>query len=722
MSLPISRPTSTDTAVSLLSSATSCNTQSDTPRHTSLIDNYPSIALPLRRLKQLEGSDDVPTLLTYSEKFTNSLFTFVSSMPDRLPREKSTDSEYALAHAAVLFVMKQFSASVTRIHPIPKQLHSEGLAAALEMLDMVISSLVALLDNAYLGKMLPPPPSQDLHRALAVKVRSSTAPQPPSSRSSTLQVCSSPATQKPTIGDRKSLIEMVDEARLVECQSVETISQARETSSLQSKTDSVVARISHATLEVPSISPPGSKERVELPSGPPATLAGESTTTLTTSTISSTVQSRSKNSRIIQRFLRLSFNFPFARSKEKLVPGFLPSEISGIVSGTELSPPVGSGLADGKFDDAKLEVRSVSELMDLVTSKAIVSQPELKELFFTTFRWYLPAKVFISELADRFRASSGLEPAQAKIWLEWQQKHDNNQLRIMNLILIWLKQYWIPDLDNQEALPLLQEFALSHLVNYPDETLVFRIIHALNDVEKRTISRQKALRNHWNMLNSGTLVTPPDPSGFNLVISSRRSQLCKLLQFDSPEGRVEFARQLTIYFSELHGRLDADSFVWGHYHDLENDAVKMANMISGQEEGLREWVVASIQSIPDLEQREVIVHFWFGIAQWFNDSRYANINELLNWGRSGYMKQSRMRRAQNLPCIQTLFSVKEGIDRLKDTIDLMPERPNYDRYSLLAKCIADLDHAKLSYKFTKCDAIQKWIETQLIADLPDPKP
>ncbi|KAK7469289.1 cell division cycle-related protein [Stygiomarasmius scandens] len=729
------------TASSVASQTSSCRTQTNFHPHFCLIDVYPSIARPIHKLRQLEGSADVSTLLILSEKFTSSLSTFVTSMPNRLPRDKHPESDYVIAHSAVLFVMKQFAASVARIDPV---FEAEGLAASLEQLDLVISTLGNLLATARVCKVLPPAPPLDIHRNGAMRIKPPASPQPSTStlsRSSTLCV---PPSQRCS---RKSLVEMVEEAKFAaESPKVETPPPIPEddTSSLETKADSVEVRISHATIEETSIPANHSVKNVKLLS--PTTPSDESKSISETRTIASTVQTISKNSKVIRRFLQLSFNLPFTRSKEKLAQS--PGVSEQPIVQHNPSPPGGPGLAPVKLEDAKLGARSIPEIMDLVTGKEIISKPELKELFFTTFRWFLPAKVFVQELSERYRAPSNLSPTQAKIWGEWQQKHDNTQLRIMNLVLMWIQQYWIPELDNKEALPILQEFALSHLVTYPDENLVYRIIKALDDAEKRTVSRQMTLREHWDLLNSGTLVAPPESSGFNLVISPGRNHLCKLLQFDSPEGKVEFTRQLTVYFSELYARLDADCFVWGHYHGVENEAIKLSNVISCQEEGLREWVIASIQSISDPVERENMIHFWFAIAQncadigssspvlrimhaltkmnetfqWFNHQRYAGLKELLNWGRSGYMKQSRMRRAQNLPCIQTLFSVKEGIERLKDMISVVPEHASYDRYSLLAKCIADIDHAKLSYKFTKLPAVQEWIGTQLTQYIPDPKP
>ncbi|KAF5369484.1 hypothetical protein D9758_002755 [Tetrapyrgos nigripes] len=598
-----------------------------------------------------------------------------------------------------------------------------------------------------------PVPSAERSQLLLASERSSkdvSRPPRESTSSQTLRRSSPSAETSPPLPPPKtttpmSVIEIVDQARRAELASECGEESAGSSEQLQS----VSEESDRSSVDGPSEC---SSPSCNTPSRLTVHIDSSMTTLASTQTSASSV---STNSRIVRRIIQFKPSMLSFRSKSKTSP----LDVSGSSGHDDLLHSDPTSSSEDEIGDERavetanaeaqftLQARSLQEVLDLVTGKEMTLKQGLKDVFFQTFRWYLEPVKFVQELQKRFiEYFPRMNPDQEKIAREWQVKNSSTPLRIIHLILTWLRQYWIPELDN-EAFEPLQTFAKEWLTNYPDEALIWRLLQALNDVQNGVANRQTAVKDHWDLLNSGTLILSPSPTGFKVFTHTGAPVAGMLSDFDTPSGRLEFSRQLTAYLSELYAGIDADSLVWGHYKGVDTEGVRTARLISEQEKGLEEWVVASvIANFKDLAEMSHLASFWFNVLKncnqfgnfsavrsivnslvkldevykWFDPVRKQHLAALNQWAAPA--KQWRMLRARNSPCIHPISSVKENIDRCKNEVGRAPEYASYGRYSLLARAIDDLHHAKLSYKFNKTPHIQEWIERELKARHPIPIP
>lgn len=277
----------------------------------------------------------------------------------------------------------------------------------------------------------------------------------------------------------------------------------------------------------------------------------------------------------------------------------------------------GSIRLDHKGD---IKAASLTSLVRILTTIESVTNQEFIPTFFVCFRFFTTPRLFLQALINRFNETppNKYNPIQLEVWI---RSRVNDHIRIAKAILLWLELYWKPDVDN-EVLPDLKQFVIHHLVLVIPPGLGDAVLEALDLVDgDSTFCRRSRKAHDLNFVYNHGGRTEIPPNDFTLKINPEHPIGKQILTFDSPSGREEFARQLTICVSEKFRQVDPeDAIKYWHLKEQKSSGAnamevgRILREIIEIERALCSWVTFSILDEISRSDRRIFIEFWLDVS------------------------------------------------------------------------------------------------------------
>lgn len=526
-----------------------------------LEESFPSILSTVEVMKTLEMSKNFDGIRPLAPLFSSCLRTILRSM-DVLPCEVRLNPAYEVAQYGVIFTANLFTGQVSKISSSSKG--AERFFAALEMVEMTISSLRSFLK-------------------IAERLLKESKPLPAVPTELVPDECS-PA---PLVNIVREVLETEDNTAGATSHETADISQTTDNSLEKKKTrprrHSIIRRIvgRNSIASKVSLFSCGTKSSMTLVNC-----------------------DKAKPSRLLepQFVLRQSALY-------YLADPYCP-EID-----VEMPVPTGDTAAVRLAQNGSMKAASVTALVRMLTSKESVLDPEFTTTFFISFRFFMTPTRFYEELVNRFneQPSTDLSPAQLRIWARYAM---GVHIRIGKTLLMWLDLYWKPEVDH-EVLEALQAFTLERLVPELPEGLVGQILQGLDSIsgDEPMCRRIRKAKDLEFIYHRSIAVAPSPGQSFKITIEGDLDATAQLLRFNTPAGREEVARQLTIRLSELFQQVDPeDAVIHWHRANQDSEAGKTLQQIVLLERALCLWITNTVLQQPSLRERRRFLEFWLDIA------------------------------------------------------------------------------------------------------------
>ncbi|KAG6816238.1 hypothetical protein H0H87_007475, partial [Tephrocybe sp. NHM501043] len=572
----------------------------------SLEKSFPSILSTLRFIRALEGAVDADGLRPLCEVFFSCLDQIVSSMAD-LPHGVRYEPEYEVAHFAVTHAETLLRAVVSPQVEAKKTTPSD-YTTTLKHVELVVTTLRTFLSAA--------------ERALA---SSKPLPELPELHTQCLPL-------SPVQEDSESLLDVVEELKKSEVVIAGFLTSQCQDETADASDDLASRRKSqYGTI----ISKVVRRRATTNGSLAPQFDSYGSTPTLVDPKVMDCADAENSSS---DPLARESF---LAEIKQKLedMP-YLPRRSAIYILADPYNPeedvdmplPSGDAFSVRLDHNGVVKAASLTALVRILTSIDGVLDQDFIPMFFVCFRFFTTPSVFLDALIQRFDETAPAENLTALQLEVWVKSRVNDQIRVAKTVYLWLDLYWKPDADG-EVLSALQEFALDRLVGKVPQKLADDILTALNlvggDVPFCRRSRKAHDLNYFYH-QGGRVVLPPnnyiDEPDLSLPVDGDTDQFriaLQLLQFNTPSGKEEFARQLTLHASKLFRQVDPEDAI--KYWDLkeqssrkeEADTMEVSlalKTIIESERALCSWVTFSVLDEHTPRERKVVLEFWLDIS------------------------------------------------------------------------------------------------------------
>jgi RasGEF N-terminal motif/RasGEF domain len=541
-----------------------------------LEESFPSIISTVNIMKGLEKSNDVDGIQSLSQVFSTCLQSIIRSM-DSLPSEVRLDPAYEVAQYAVIFTGNLFTGQVHKLSSSRGSEQTEMLLMVLEMVELTVSSLRTLLETAEkLTKERKPLP------ALPIDIADE-------------HVVQQPAT----------LINTVSELMNTEDNTGATSSEPRDSDT------------SHTT----DITAPLEKKQKKLSKrsiirriigrrsiSSKASLFSHETKSSVTLVAPTDAQPKPPEPKFVLRQSALYY----------LADPYCPA------IDVEMPIPTGDTVAVSLDHNGSMRAASLTALVRMLTSKDSVLDPELTTTYFICFRFFTTPTLFLKELVTRFdeQPAVDLNPAQLRIWTRYAM---GVRIRVGKIILMWLDLYWKSEMDH-EVLEPLQKFALERLAQELPQGLAGHILQGLDVVngDEPFCRRTRKAKDLEFVYHKSTAKALPPAPNFEFTLELDLDATAQLLKFDTPAGREEVARQLTVKFSDLFQQVDPeDAVVYWHYHgsqdpasnsDPRSEVGRMLQQIVQSECALCMWITYTVLQLSTLQDRCRLLEFWLDVA------------------------------------------------------------------------------------------------------------
>jgi RasGEF N-terminal motif/RasGEF domain len=540
-----------------------------------LEESFPSILSTVDVMKGLKKSKEVDGILSLSQVFSTCLRTIIRSM-DVLPREVRLDPAYEVAQYGVIFTGNLFSGQVHKMISSSGPTGVEMLCMALEIVELTVSSLRTFL-------------------TIAGKLVSEIKPLP----ALPIVVAVVPAVEEPA-----PLVNIVNEVMDSDDNAGATSSEDFSTSHMNAPGTTVPLEKRKRRLSKSSII------RRIVGRGSIASKASlfthktkSSATLVARDALTTDVKERLPEPRFVLRQSALYY----------LADPYCP-EID-----VEMPVPTGDTVAVRLDQNGTMKAASLTALVRMLTSRDSVLDPELATTFFICFRFFTTPTRFFEGLINRFdeQPSAHLNPAQLRIWT---REAMAVRIRVGKVILMWLDLYWKPDMDH-EVLEALQTFALDRLVQECPEGLVGHILEGLDSVSgDKPFCRRARKAKDLDFIYQQSMVGTPLPGPiFEITIDAGLAVTAQLLKLNTPSGREEVARQLTVRMSDLFQQVDPEDAVmhWhrhGNQHSDHSEVGRTLQQIVQSECALCFWITHTVLQLSTLSERCRLLEFWLDIA------------------------------------------------------------------------------------------------------------
>jgi hypothetical protein len=533
----------------------------------SLEESFPSILSTVDVMKTLDTSNNVDGIRSLSQVFSTCLRSIIRSM-EILPCEVRLNPAYEVAQYGVIFTGNLFTGQVSKLSS--SRVSTDAFSMSLEMAQMTISSLRSFLRIAERlvkkSKPLPALPAEAVVEELA---------------------CQEPAPLVKIVNEvlNEGDISGDNDSHDVGISSIADTSLDRKRK--RPRTSSIIRRIVGRRSVASKASLFSSKTKSS------ATLVN------CDAVLTTDAKPRPPEPPFVLRQSALYY----------LADPYCP-EID-----VEMPVPSGDTAAVRLDQSGSMKAASLTALVRMLTSKDSVLDLDFTTTFFISFRFFTTPTRFYEELVKRFdeQPPADLNPAQLRIWTRYAM---GVRLRVGKAILMWLDLYWKPDMD-YEVLEALQAFSIDRLVHELPEGLAGHILQGLDSVggEEPICRRMRKAKDlEFAYHQSLAVAAPPSSTNCEITIKVDLDLTAQLFQLNTPAGREEVTRQLTIKFSNQFQQVDPEDAVVHWYRDQDSEASRTLRQIVFSERALCLWITHTILEQSSLRDRCRILEFWVDIA------------------------------------------------------------------------------------------------------------
>lgn len=675
-----------------------------------LEDSFPSILSTVDIMQSLKTSKNIDGIRSISQVFSTCVRTIIRSM-DVLPSQVRLDPAYEVARYGVIFTGNLFTGQVSKISSSSVPDGAEMSSMALEMAEMTISSLRSFLKIAErLVKERKPLPAVPTEFVVDEPAAHMTAP----------------------------LVNIVNEILDTEgiagattshdCDTSGTTNVSLEKKKKRLRRNSIIRRI----VKRGSIASKASLFSYRT----------RSSVTLVNREVNNSLTTDEKPRPPEPTFvLRQSAMY-------YLADPYCP-EID-----VAMPVPTGDTAAVRLDQHGSMKAASITALVRMLTSKDSVLDPEFTTTFFISFRFFMTPTRFYEELAKRFdeQPLADLNPAQLRIWTRYAM---GVHIRVGKAILMWLDLYWRPDMDH-EVLEALQAFTVERLVCELPEGLAGHILQGLDSVggDEPICRRTRKAKDLEFVYDRSMVVAPPPCPTFEIIIDADLDVTAQLLKFNTPAGREEVARQITVELSDQFQQVDPEDAVMYWHRNQDSEAGRTLQQIVISERALCLWTTYTVLQQSSVRERCRLLEFWLDVAtrclrlRNFSGAnciyggvsnsaigrmkktildvsipskhQYGALQTFLE-GRDNY---SDYRQALTLveptvpmiaPLIRDVTSAMDVVPTAIGCTDECEEKNliNFNSYRITSKTVRAMESCLIPYKFSKDDAFQAWIRVRL---------
>ncbi|KAG6897648.1 hypothetical protein C0992_012627 [Termitomyces sp. T32_za158] len=378
--------------------------------------------------------------------------------------------------------------------------------------------------------------------------------------------------------------------------------------------------------------------------------------------------------------------------------------------------------------NGEIKSASLTALVRILTTIESVKNQEFIPTFFVCFRFFTTPRLFLQALIHRFneRPPDDYNPLQLEVWI---RDRVNDHIRIAKAVLLWLELYWKSDVDN-EVLPDLQYFVIHHLVFVIPPGLGDAVLEALDLVDGDSPFCRRSRKAHdlnFVYKHGGRVDIPPND--FTIKIYPDHLTGKQILSFDSPSGREEFARQLTIYISEKFRQVDPEDAIQ-YWHLKEQKSSTVTTMEVGQilraiiefERALCSWVTFSILDEISRTNRRTFIEFWLDISASVNLSSKQQFRVLQRFfdGHDNYANYREVLSSVEptvpmlAPLIRDVVSVLNVVAASIETDEKSRHKLiNFRSYRVVLKTVRAMESWLIPYELRNSDDFHVWLETVL---------
>lgn len=698
----------------------------------SLEKSFPSILSTVELMRSLKGSESNDSLHPLSRVFSTCLRTIVHSMDD-LPHDVRVNPAYEVAQFAVIFCGNQLKAEVSR-HAKAKGPSKYDILMALELVEMSVTSLRTFLKVA--------------ERILA---ENKPLPELPAIPAET------PTSLEPIDEEPKPLVNIVEEVLNGEDDSGSSPSSQEAdffhglpTTKKRKRIHSgniirSIVRRRRASSSKASVFTHCTKSAAPL-INTDATAVKLETSSLSKESFLAEVKERPAEMPYLPRQSTIYY----------LADPYCP-EID-----VDMPLPTGDAVAVRLDQNGVMKAASLTALVRILTSKESVTDPEFSPTFFICFRFFTTPTLFLEALMKRYdeQPPADLDPAQLRVWT---RDHMAVHIRVGKTILMWLDLYWKPDADAQ-VLETLQEFTLDRLVHELPEGMVKHILEGLDLVwGDNPLCRRSRKAYDLEFIYHHGGVASLAATNFPVMIDTSLETGTQVLSFDTPAGREEFARQLTVRVSEQFQKIDPeDAIKYWHLkehetrkHEVEDWEVgKILKGIIEFERALCSWVTFSVLDEFQATKRREMLEFWLDIsARCMRLRNFSGAHCILGGLSNGSItrlkhtvltvnsqSKQQFRALQNFfggqdnyagyreilssveptvpmiaPLIRDVVSALDVVPTSVGSTDDSKDKTlvNLCSYRIVAKTVRAMESCLIPYKLSKSDVFHAWLDSVL---------
>ncbi|KAG6916448.1 hypothetical protein DXG01_006776 [Tephrocybe rancida] len=399
-------------------------------------------------------------------------------------------------------------------------------------------------------------------------------------------------------------------------------------------------------------------------------------------------------------------------------------------------------------DNGVMKAASLPALVRILTSMQGVTDREFIPTFFVCFRFFASPRLFLEELIRRFMKTppEGLSSKQLNGWI---RNRVCDRIRIGKTVLLWLELYWKPDADT-EVLPDLQTFVIDELVRGIPPLMAEAVLEAVDLVNEDNplCRRLRKVHDLGIVYRSGGEVVLPR-NNFQVMIEHPLETTVQLLTFNSPAGREQFARQLTVRVSSLFHQVDPEDAVkYWHLKEQKSDVddlevSKILKAIIELERSLCSWVTFTILDEMSPTTRRILLEFWLDVsARCMRLRNYSSAHCILVGLSNGAITRLKHMVLAVSSSSKIQFQVLQkffgGQDNyacyppfIRDVVSALNVVPtsvaandsentgdkmiNLCSYRIVLKTVRAMESCLIPYNITKSDAFDSWIGRVLAA-------
>ncbi|KAG6890614.1 hypothetical protein C0995_006590 [Termitomyces sp. Mi166 len=389
--------------------------------------------------------------------------------------------------------------------------------------------------------------------------------------------------------------------------------------------------------------------------------------------------------------------------------------------------PTGDTIAVRLDHKGDMKAASLTALVRILTSIESVTNEDFIPTFFVCFRFFTTPRLFLEALINRFNEQppDNCNSLQLGVWI---RSRVNDHIRIAKAILLWLELYWKSDVDD-EVLPDLQHFVIRHLVFVIPPGLGDAVLEALDLVDgDNPICRRTRKAHDLNFIYKHGGKTETPPNDFTIKIDPDHLTGKQLLSFDSPSGREEFARQLTISISEQFRQVDPeDAIKYWHLKEQETRKHEADAMETGEilraiiefERALCSWVTFSVLDEISRTDRRIFIEFWLDVSANVNPSSKQQFRVLQKFfnGHDNYANYREVLSSvePTIPMLAPLIrDVVSALNVVPTSIQASGENTNnminLCSYRVVLKTVRAMESCLIPYELTKSEDFCLWLQ------------